>query len=172
MGGPSSYLSYGSGWANAGTTPWRMYKHYTHEGGISTPFIAHWPAVIDRKGVVDDRSVAHIIDVLPTLLEVGGARYPEHAHGKTPVRFEGQSLLPTFRAVPPFPRRLFWEHEGNRAVRDGKWKLVARKGRPWELYDIDADRSELHDLASSQPDRVAATAKLWDEWAARCHVEP
>lgn len=170
MGGPSTYISYGSGWANAGTTPWRMYKHYTHEGGISTPFIAHWPAAIARKGEID-RRVAHIIDVMPTLAEVAGATYPARAHDRPIPPPEGRSLLPAFRGEPAAARRLFWEHEGNRAVRDGNWKLVARKGRPWELFDIDSDRSELHDLAASQPDRVRDLARLWGEWASRCHVE-
>jgi arylsulfatase A-like enzyme len=171
MGGPSSYLSYGSGWANAGTTPWRLYKHYTHEGGISTPFIAHWPAVVARKGEIDGR-VAHIVDIMPTLIEVAGAMYPVRARGHDVSPPEGRSLLPALHGEPAEPRRLFFEHEGNRAVRDGRWKLVARKGRPWELYDIDADRSELHDLASAQPGRVAELVGLWDAWAKRCHVEP
>lgn len=171
MGGPSSYISYGSGWANAGTTPWRLYKHYDHEGGISTPFIAHWPAGLARRGEIDAR-VAHIVDVMPTLAEVAGAPYPTRARDRDIPRPEGRSLLPAFRGAPAESRRLFFEHEGNRAVRDGRWKLVARKGRPWELYDIDADRSELHDRATAEPDRVAAMAKLWDEWAVRCHVEP
>ncbi len=172
MGGPSTYHSYGSGWANLGTTPWRMYKHYTHEGGISTPFLAHWPAVVSRKGEIDGR-VAHIIDVMPTLAEVAGATYPTQAHGRAIPRPEGRSLVPAFRGEPGEPRRLFFEHEGNRAVRDGTWKLVARKGRSWELYDIDADRAELHDRAAAQPERVAAMSKLWDEEVGvRCHVVP
>jgi arylsulfatase len=147
-----------------------MYKHYAHEGGISTPFIAHWPAVVTRKGEID-RSVAHIIDVMPTLAEVAGATYPSRAHGRDILPPEGRSLLPLLRGEPTEPRRLYFEHEGNRAVRDGKWKLVARKGRPWELYDIEADRSEMHDIAAAESDRVAAMARLWDKWAARCHVE-
>jgi arylsulfatase A-like enzyme len=164
MGGPGTYHSYGSGWANASNTPWRLYKHYAHEGGISTPMVVHWPAALKRKGELDNR-VGHLVDIMATCVDVSGARYPT---GVLPM--EGRSLMPALRGEPEAPRTLFWEHEGNKAARDGRWKLVARKGQPWELYDIDADRSELHDLAAQQPDRVASVAKAWDEWAARCFV--
>jgi len=171
MGGPGSYQSYGSGWANASNTPWRLYKHYAHEGGISTPMIAHWPAGLKRKGELDPR-VGHLVDVMATCVEVSGARYPAGADGLGVLPMEGRSLLPAFRGEPEGARPLFWEHEGNRAVREGRWKLVARQGQPWELYDIEADRSELTDLAAREPDRVARMSKAWDEWAARCLVAP
>jgi arylsulfatase len=169
MGSPGTYHSYGSGWANASNTPWRLYKHYAHEGGISTPLIVHWPAGMKRKGELETR-VGHIVDIMPTFAEVAGARYPGAQGDGGVLPLEGQSLLPALRGEPAAPRRVFWEHEGNRAVRDGRWKLVARKGGAWELYDIDADRAELHDLATRQPERVRRMSEAWDDWAARCFV--
>ncbi len=169
MGGPGTYHSYGSGWANASNTPWRLYKHDAHEGGISTPLIAHWPAGLKRRGELE-ASVGHIADVMATCVDVSGARYPAVAAGREILPMEGRSLLPAARGKPAAPRVLFWEHEGNRAARDGRWKLVARKGQPWELYDVEADRAELHDLSAREPDSVARLAKAWDDWAARCFV--
>ena len=113
--------------------------------------------------------VGHIVDVMATCVDVAGARYPAGGERNIPP-MEGRSLVPALRGEPDQPRLLFWEHEGNRAARDGRWKLVARKGRPWELYDMDADRAEMHDLAANRPDEVARLARAWDEWAARCHV--
>ncbi len=171
MGGPGSYQSYGSGWANASNTPWRLYKHYAHEGGISTPLIAHWPLGIKRRGELDPR-VGHLVDVMATCADLAAAPYPgPAAAGRAIPPLEGRSLAPAFRGEADPPRTLFWEHEGNRAARDGPWKLVAKKGGPWELYDIAADRGELDDRASREPDRVARLAALWDDWAARCSVD-
>jgi arylsulfatase A-like enzyme len=169
MGGPESYLSYGSGWANAGNTPWRSYKHYTYEGGIGTPLIAHWPAGLRRRGEIDQRP-GHLIDIMPTLAEVAGATYPARQRGRDVLPAEGRSLLPAFRGQAAADRTLFYEHEGNRAVRDGNWKLVASRGQPWALFDIATDRVELHDLSAANPDRVTRMARDWDDWARRCHV--
>jgi arylsulfatase A-like enzyme len=166
MGGPGTYHSYGSGWANACNTPFRLYKHYCHEGGISTPLIAHWPKGIAATGELRDQ-VGHIIDVMATCLDVTGATYPA---GKTPP--EGKSLVPAFAGKPLDRDHLAWEHEGNRAIRAGKWKLVARRDGPWELYDIDADRTEQTDLAAGHPDRVRELSGKWDKWAKRTNVLP
>ena len=114
VGGPGSYISYGSGWANASNTPWRLYKHYNHEGGIATPFIAHWPTGLKRRGVLDARP-SYLTDVLPTCLELAGAAYPARHKGREILPIEGISLLPAFRGEPAKPRMLFFEHEGNRA---------------------------------------------------------
>lgn len=169
VGGPGSYISYGSGWANASNAPWRLYKHYNHEGGISTPFIAHWPAGLKRRGELDARP-CYLTDVMPTCLELAGATYPQRRNGHEILPPEGVSLLPAFRGEPARPRLLFTEHEGNRAVRDGAYKLVALQGKPWELYQIETDRGELDDLARRQPERVERLARAWDEWAKRCNV--
>ena len=172
MGGPASYMSYGSGWANAGCTPFRLYKHDCHEGGVRTPFIAHWPAGIAAKGEFRD-PVGHIIDVMPTLVELSGATYPATRGGVAVTPMAGVSLVPAF-AGRPLGRKapLFWEHEGNRAVRDGDWKLVAEAGKPWELYDLSADPVEMHDLASGHPAKAKELAAKWDAWAERANVLP
>lgn len=173
MPGPAdTYISYGRDWANVSNTPFREYKHWVHEGGISTPLIAHWPAGIFRGGELE-RQPAHLIDIMATCVAVSGAKYPEQLNGQSIYPLEGKSLLSAFDDKPLGREALYWEHEGNRAVRAGKWKLVAkgRKG-PWELYDMEADRTELNDLAAVEPERVNQLAALWETWARRAHVLP
>lgn len=165
MGGPGTYSSVGSGWANASNTPWRLYKHYTHEGGIASPCIIHWPANMKRLGEIAHEPT-HIIDLMPTLNEIARATYS----GKIPL--PGNSLLPLLKGEPPGPRTLYFEHESNKAVIEGKWKLVARKQQDWELYNIDEDRTELNDLAARHPQVVARLAASWDRWAEENHVTP
>jgi len=174
MPGPeNTYQSYGTAWANLSNSPFRLYKHWIHEGGISTPLIAHWPNGIAKT---ENGSVRHapgyLPDVMATLVEATGAAYPQSFAGHAVEPLEGQSLLPVFveDATGDERRPMFWEHEGNAAVRIGRWKLVKRYPRPWELYDMDADRTELNDLASRQPERVAAMAAQYDAWAKRCGV--
>jgi arylsulfatase len=171
MGGPETYHSYGSGWANAGCTPFRMYKHYCHEGGIRTPLIAHWPKGIAARGEFRDQ-VGHVIDVMATCAEVGGATYPAKRGGVAVTPREGTSLVPAFAGRPLEREYLAWEHEGSRAIRAGKWKLVAKANAAWELYDLDADPVELTDLAGKKPDRVKDLAARWDAWAKRSNVLP
>jgi arylsulfatase len=171
MGQPGSRPSYGSGWANACNTPWRLYKHYDHEGGISTPLIAHWPAGIQAKGEFRTQ-VGHLIDLMATCVDVSGARYPAEFNGSKILPPEGLSLVPAFAGRPLEREFLAWEHEGNRAIREGKWKLVSLAGAPWELYDMDADRVELQNLADREPERVKEMSAKWDAWAIRTHVLP
>jgi arylsulfatase len=164
IGGPQSYVSYGTGWAYAANTPWRLYKSYLHEGGIRTPLIVHWPKGV-RAGSRNDFA-GHIIDVLPTLLEITGAKYPRERNGTAILPAAGVSLLPAFNGgTPSRGEPLFFEHEGNRAVRDGDWKLVAVRDGAWELYNLARDPTELEDLAANEPKRVAALAARWEEWA-------
>ncbi len=173
--GPAdTYIAYGRGWANVSNTPFREYKHWTHEGGISTPLIAHWPAGIraDRAGALE-RQPGHLIDLMATCVDLAGATYPTAVAGQAIKPREGVSLRPAFDGQPlARPQPLFWEHEGNRAVREGDWKLVAKAGRPWELYRIPDDRIEAHDLAASEPDRARDLAAKWDAYAARADVLP
>jgi arylsulfatase A-like enzyme len=171
MGGPESYHSYGSGWANACNTPFRWYKHRTHEGGISTPLIAHWPKGIAARGEVR-RQVGHVIDVMATCADVSGAKYPDRAGGAAVTPAGGKSLVPAFAGRPVERDFLAWEHEGNRAIRAGTWKLVAAHGQPWELYDLEVDRTELTDLAGKMPEKVKELSARWDGWAKRTNVLP
>jgi len=173
VGGREGYfLTYGKGWANASNTPFRMYKHWVHEGGIASPFIAHWPAGIEAKGVIR-REPCHLVDIAPTLYELAGARYPKRHGGNEIGGLEGVSLLPALRGESlGRTSPIFFEHEGNRAVRDGDWKLVSRHGKAWELFNISTDRSEQRDLASAEPERLAEMTAQYEGWAERCGVLP
>ncbi len=172
LGQPGDYMSYGSGWANAGNTPWRLYKHFSHEGGIRTPFIAHWPAGIKARGELRTQ-VGHLIDLMPTVVELAGATYPTERNGTAIHPMEGRSLLPALTADRPIARvaPLFFEHDGSRAVRDGAWKLVSVVGDAWELYHLSADPTEMQNLAAAEPDRVRMMAAQWQAWAKRTQVE-
>jgi arylsulfatase len=173
-GPPDTYIAYGRGWANVSNTPFREYKHWIHEGGISTPLIAHWPAGVraQHRGKLEHQP-AHLIDVMATCVDVSGSKYPTSFSDEKIKPLQGVSLQPAFRDKSlKREAPLFWEHEGNRAVRDGKWKLVAKENQPWELYDIQKDRSELHDLAAKNPKKVKALSAEWDAWAARSDVLP
>lgn len=166
------WQSYGVPWANVSDTPFLLYKHFTHEGGISTPFIVRWPEVIQKPGTVS-RQIGHVTDIMATLVDVAGATHPKTYKGHAILPLEGSSLLPIFEGwTRSHPQPIFWEHEGNRAVRQGKWKLVARHRQPWSLFDVEADRTELNDLADRYPDKVKEMAALYDAWARRCHVVP
>jgi arylsulfatase len=173
MPGPeNTYQSYGTAWANLSNTPFRLYKHWIHEGGISTPLIVHWPNGIAEKGGIR-HAPGYLPDIMATILDVTGTAYPTEWQGHAIEPLEGQSLVSAFGRDGLADRKpMFWEHEGNAAVRIGRWKLVKRYPRDWELYDMDADRTELHDLAARHPERVAGMAKQYDAWAARCGVIP
>jgi arylsulfatase A-like enzyme len=153
MGSAGTYHSIGSGWANASNTPWRMYKHYSHEGGISTPCIAHWPEGFRRRNAIESVP-AHLIDLMPTLVAASGAQYPERLNTRQIPPMAGTSLIPALRGERLPERALFFEHEGTRAVREGRYKLTALRGESWKLYDMQRDRTELDDLAAKQPARL------------------
>ena len=172
MPGPAdTYIAYGRNWANVSNTPFREYKHWVHEGGISTPLICHWPnGVKARGGLCHDPG--HLIDIMATCVDVSGAKYPKQLAGQEIRPMEGASLAPTFRGESLEERAIFWEHEGNRAIRKGKWKLVSKHPGGWELYDIEADRTEMHDLAKKHPEKLAELKALYEAWADRCGVRP
>ncbi|HXW05761.1 MAG TPA: arylsulfatase [Vicinamibacterales bacterium] len=173
-GGPNSNLYLGMNWAALNNTPFRSFKHFTHEGGISVPLIAHWPRGIPsgRRGGLDHQP-AHLVDIMPTVVEATGAAYPRAFKGRTIQPMEGVSLRPAFAGHRiPRTQPIFWEHEGNRAIREGRWKLVSRFPDGWELYDVIADRVERTDLAPEHPEIVKRLAAAWEAWAKRAHVDP
>ncbi|MGI9469242.1 MAG: arylsulfatase [Rubripirellula sp.] len=168
IGGPGTFHSYGTGWANASNSPFRLYKHYNHEGGISSPTIISWPKQIKRAGELE-RAPTHVIDLAPTFLELANADYPD---GSEVLPLAGRSLLNVWQGVAQPERTLYFEHEGNRAVRRGNWKLVwINYLKRWELYDIELDRTESNDLAQKYPELVAEFEKLWLDWARENFVE-
>jgi arylsulfatase A-like enzyme len=170
LGGPESYDSYGRSWANASNTPFREFKASVYEGGIATPFIASWPAVI-RNGGALCRRVAHVIDIMPTVLEITGAAYPQHHRSENILPLEGESFAASLRGEDHVRSKpLFWEFEGNRAVRAHHWKLVAKNGETWELYNLDNDRNELRDQSAKEPGRMRELARQYETWAQRCGV--
>jgi arylsulfatase len=174
MAGPDdTAIGYGKGWATVSNTPFREYKHWVHEGGISTPLIAHWPARIARKGELE-KTPGHLVDLMATAVDVSGATYPKTYHnGQSITPMEGKSLVPAFEGQGIDREAIYWEHEGNRAIRVGDWKLVAKGARgDWELYNIARDRSEQNNLAASDPARVERLARQWQIWAERAHVLP
>ncbi|WP_458757556.1 arylsulfatase [Afipia sp. TerB] len=170
-GAEDTYQSYGTAWANLSNTPFRLYKHWIHEGGIATPLIVHWPEGIEAKGELR-HNPGQLTDIMATVLDVSGASYPTVYDGNEILPCEGESLVPSFSAAYPPRGPLFWEHEGNAAVRIGKWKLVRKYPGPWELYDMETDRTEMHDLAAQHPDRVNDMRRQYEDWANRCGVIP
>ncbi|HYG74477.1 MAG TPA: arylsulfatase [Planctomycetota bacterium] len=172
-GDPSTFKSdwfAGESWAWVQNTPFRRYKRYNHEGGIATPLVAHWPAGIVATNEVRSQP-SHLIDIMATVVDVTGAAYPTTFNEKSILPMEGKSLRPVFSNKPLERDALYWEHEGNAAVRAGDWKLVrlGNEGK-WELYDLKADRTEQNNLAAQMPEKVAELQSKWRAWAERCHV--
>ena len=173
-GGPNSDLYLGMNWAAVGNTPFRRFKHFTHEGGISSPLIVSWPRGVaaNRRGAIE-RQPTHVIDIMATVTAATGAKYPSEYKGRAIQPMEGVSLRGALDGRPlNRPHPLFWEHEGNRAVRSGNWKIVSLYPEAWELYDIAADRVERHNVAAQHPDIVKRLSDQWDAWAKRTNVDP
>ena len=168
-GGPLTFMSYDLPWANASNAPFRRFKRWTHEGGISTPFIMSWRNGIGEPGIV--HALAHLTDVMPTCLDAAGAPHPAERAGMATMPLEGESLLPAVeRRDWRRERPIFWEHEGSRAVRDGEWKLVSPVGEGWELYNMDEDRTELNDLRPRARAKADELEAMHAAWAERCGV--
>ncbi len=163
---PKSYWTYDASWAHVGNTPFRLYKQNQHEGGISSPMIAHWPNGLKvRPGSITDQP-GHLIDFMATFLDVAEADYPDRVGPRVIDPLQGKSLLPIFEGRHRDPHEnLYFHFATDRALRQGAWKLVSAKRGRWELYNLDDDRTELNDLSSQHPERVATMAKKWFELA-------
>jgi len=171
-GGPDSAVYCGESWATLENTPFRRYKHFEHEGGISTPLIVHWPDGIKAKNELR-KQPSHLIDIMATCVELAGAQYPTNFDGHTIHPMAGRSLVPAFANQPIQRDAIYWEHEGNAAVLQGDWKLVRFQWNGgWELYNLKADRTEQHDLSAQEPERVKQLSALWNAWAKQNNVLP
>jgi arylsulfatase A-like enzyme len=185
-GGPDGYTAYGLNWANASNTPFREYKHWVHEGGISTPLIAHWPKGIRDNGTFRNEP-SHLIDIMATCVDVAGADYPSNYNGNSITPLEGKSLLPLFVNQKFEREAIYWEHEGNRAVRMGEWKLISKANKRksfiwdsvnemeidnWQLFNMENDRTEMNDLSKPNPELVQKMAGMWMAWAERTGTVP
>lgn len=166
IGSANSFDSQGAGWANANNTPFRLFKTWSHEGGIASPFVAFWPERIPG-GKLNHTQVAHVIDLLPTCLDAAGSTKKYDV--------EGQSILPQLSGQSAdVERTLYWEHQGGKAIRRGKWKLVMNKNpdSDWRLYNMEKDRIEMDDLINKYPEKADELKTMWHDWADRVGVEP
>ena len=180
-GASDTWVTYGIEWANVSNTPYRLYKHWVHEGGIASPLIIHWPRGILSKGQLS-RQPAHLIDIMATCLDITGVAYPTQFNGNTIIPKEGKSLVPAFTNKRIARDFIFWEHEGNRALRAGNWKLVSKTiknksfvaadEKAWELYDMIKDPSETKNLAAANSDKVKELAAIWEREAKRTYALP
>ena len=182
MPGPANtWLTYGIEWANVSNTPFKMYKHWTHEGGIASPLIVYWPKGITQKGLIRNQD-AHLMDIMATCIDIADIPYPTSYNGHTIQPLEGKSLVGAFKNLPLKRDFIFWEHEGNRAIKAGAWKLVSKTEKnkvftdkdqnAWELYNMEKDPSETKDLAQQFPLKVKELATLWEKEAIRTKALP
>lgn len=185
MAGPAdTYLAYLKPWANLSNTPFQKYKNFVYEGGIATPLIVHWPAGIQHKGGIRNQ-ISHEIDIMPTLVELAKANYPKQYRHDSITPIAGVSLVPTFSNAPLAQRAIYWEHQGNRAMRWGKWKIVSGgimngpygkwktyTSMPWQLFDMEKDPAELKDISAQYPEQAKKMIAMWEAWAQQAHVYP
>jgi arylsulfatase len=182
MPGPANtWVTYGMEWANVSNTPFKMYKHWTHEGGIASPLVIYWPKGITQKGVIRNQD-AHLIDIMATCVDIAGIPFPTNYNGQVIQPMEGKSLVGAINNRPIQRDFIFWEHEGNRAIKAGPWKLVSKTEKSkvftekdqnaWELYHLELDPSETKDLASQYPEKVQALALMWEKEAIRTKALP
>lgn len=178
-GPEDTFIAYGKSWANVSNTPFRKYKSFVHEGGISTPLIAYWPQGIHEKNGIR-HSLGHVIDIMATCVELSQCHYPKNYHGNKITPYEGKSLLSLFREETAESRTLIFEHYGNSAIRIGKWKLVGIdmfdgnwiREQGWELYDMEKDRSETNNLSEKYPKKVKKLISLFTKEAERIQILP
>jgi arylsulfatase A-like enzyme len=169
-GSATTFMSYDLPWANVSNAPFRMFKHWVHESGISTPLVAHWPAQICNPLV--EHEAAHVVDIMPTILDAANATYPSDYGGHAMQAMDGESMLNMLRGAPwKREQPIFWEHEGNSAIRMENFKMVRRHGQAWELYGMDVDRTELHELAGSHRAVESGLLRDYQGWCEACGVE-
>jgi len=173
MPGPhDTFATYGPAWANVSTTPFRGYKQATHEGGIAVPLIVHWPTTVTPGGAIT-HEVSHVMDIMATCLDATGIAYPRQWNDKPILPLEGKSLLPVLKGkTREGHKTLFWQYAGRRAVRADSWKLVSERDQPWELYDMQKDRTEMDDLANQESARVQEMSGMYNDWAGRVGISP
>ena len=177
LGGQNSAQSYRVNWANMSNTPFRKYKMYNHEGGIATPLIVHWPKGISTTTKVTQQQ-GHVIDIMPTLIEVSGAKYPKKINNISIYPAQGSSFLKALKGEETSRAPMFFEHNGNRAVIKGNWKLVSEGiqkppyTKAWELYDLSQDRAEAHNLIDKNTEKTKTLENLWNSWAEDNNVLP
>ena len=170
-GSGDSYHSYGGSWANLSNTPFRYYKKFVHEGGIATPFIVSWPDKVVNKGSIS-HIPGHIVDIMSTICELTGAEYPKTYNGNAITALPGKSFAPVlFGKKQTRDDIIYWEHNGNKAARQGDWKLVAKKGDPWELYNLAEDRTETNNLIASNPEKAEELLASYEQWASEVGVD-
>lgn len=168
-GDAQTFQSYDKPWANVSNAPFRLFKHYVHEGGISTPLVAHWPKGFAPRSTA--QAPCHVVDILPTILEACGASYQSEVGGHEIQPLQGESLMEVFHNKDwAREQPIFWEHEGNAAIRLGQFKLVRLHDQPWELYDMEADRTELANLAGRHARFEMELTKQYSSWAEQVGV--
>jgi arylsulfatase A-like enzyme len=172
IGTRNSWAAYGKSWGNVSNTPYRKFKAMTHEGGIITPLIVHWPDGIKSKGKIS-RSPVHVTDIVPTVLSLAKTGYPETYKGKKLVPLTGTDIMPLVHGKTQSPNKtMFFEHQGNQAARMGNWKLVRRHNQQWELYNLQEDPTELNNLINKQTEKAEDLKKHFNKWAVQCGVKP
>ncbi|MCW3806538.1 arylsulfatase [Plebeiibacterium marinum] len=165
-GSKTTWNYIGNAWASASNTPFRYWKKESYQGGTATPFIVHWPKELSSQANTLNRSVAHVIDVMPTCLEAAGANYPDSINGQKALKPVGKSMMPLFTGkLSTVHDTLYWEHEGGKAIRTGNWRMAALPGQNWELFNLTKDHTETKNLAEAMPEKVAELSKVWESWA-------
>ena len=164
-GPETTYAGIGPAWASASNTPFRYWKKESYEGGCHTPLIIHWPKGLKTRPGSITQQTSHVMDIMPTCLELAGASYPSQYKGHELTTLDGKSLIPVLNGIKRKEHdKIFFEHMGGRAIRMGNWKLVALQNEPWRLYNLEKDRTETNDLAADHPDRVQTMSAEWEKW--------